>query len=291
MSENELFHFEIGDPPTRVSLHKHLVCSVSEQLSAMTSNGMLESQKGVAQLYDVEVDTFLRFAEWLYTDKYTVLGAVDTRGMSDVKDQVRAHQSVLPWEARVIAPSSEEEQSLPSLQLPSAASGQKVTGTFSVPPCCVEPFLSDEGSSDTRGNDIQSHCFVHAKLYVFADQRQIHALQDLASERLRESLRVIDDLAQRAILTVSLIDYAYGNTACSTLERNKLRLVIVESAVENIVDLMRSSVFVDTLEDGGRFVSDLVRMTTTKVVRQSEQNSALEDAAKHWQVFIANASY
>ncbi|KAI5194231.1 hypothetical protein E4T39_08726 [Aureobasidium subglaciale] len=310
VSERVVFHFDIGDSRRRFTIHKALLSCVSGPLSALTSNGMRESQEGVAHLEGVEVETFSRFAEWLYTEAYSAPSPDESEEESDDqgsrRDDVcgstaeRQHDVLVPREAsRCVSASIRDslrsslgsalEESKQGTLLPTTTS-ENSAGRFissNLGKICAE----QDRYFDGYGNALYLQCLCHAELYVFADQRQVYDLQTLVAERLRASLKHIKDYAKQAILVTSLIDYAYEYTASMNLEDNKLRRVVVEFAIEHLEDLMRTPVFMNTLGNGGQFVQDFVQMMAARTKQNREHIAALEDVANHWQVFIANASY
>ncbi|KAH0174254.1 hypothetical protein KCU67_g861, partial [Aureobasidium melanogenum] len=289
----DIFHFDIGEPPRRVSIYKSLLQRVSRPLSALVSNGMRESQEGCVRLDDVDSQTFSRFVEWLNTDTYSVPGAPDSKSVSDRGDEcqsdVTSQSALLPtWEVDGDVCPTSEEQMFPHRRVSSRQ--------LDLPGVAIRPIVRQidqtQGQSlDTYESNLHASCFAHAKLYVFADQRQISALQRLTAKRLQETLQTLNQSAEQALLITSLVDYAYENTAGMDMEDNTLRRVMVEIATEQLERLIPSPVFLELLEEGGQFVMDLVREMMARALRREQQNAALEDAANHWQVFIANAAY
>ncbi|KAI5213469.1 hypothetical protein E4T40_09702 [Aureobasidium subglaciale] len=289
----DIFHFDIGEPPRRVSIHKTLLQRVSRPLSALVFNGMRESQEECVRLDDVDSQTFSRFVEWLNTDTYSAPGAPDSKSVSDRGDEcqsdVTSQSALLPtWVVDGDVCPTSEEQMFPHRRVSSRQ--------FDLPGAAIRPIIrqidqTQSRSPDTNESILHASCFAHAKLYVFADQRQISALQRLTAKRLQETLQTLNQSAEQALLITSLVDYAYENTAGMNMEENPLRRVMVETAAEQLERLIPSPVFLELLEEGGQFVMDLVREMMARALRREQQNAALEDAANHWQVFIANAAY
>jgi hypothetical protein len=254
---------------------------------------MRESQEGCVRLDDVDSQTFSRFVEWLNTDTYSVPAAPDFKSVSDRGDEcqsdVTSQSALLPtWVVDGDVFPTSEEQMFPQRRVSPRQ--------FDLPGVAIRPILrqidqTQGRSPDTYESILQASCFAHAKLYVFADQRQISALQQLTAKRLQETLQTLNQSAEQALLITSLVDYAYENTAGMNIEDNPLRLVMVETAAEQLERLIPSPVFLELLEEGGQFVMDLVREMMARALRREQLNAALEDAANHWQVFIANAAY
>ena len=68
---SRLFRFYVGPCENLFTVHEALVAYHSQPLRALVRGGMLESSEGMVHLVDEDVDTFVRFAEYVYRADYT----------------------------------------------------------------------------------------------------------------------------------------------------------------------------------------------------------------------------
>ncbi|KIW11513.1 hypothetical protein PV08_10814 [Exophiala spinifera] len=66
------FRFAVGPDKKVFYVHSALVAKHSDTLAALITNGMRESEQGLAVFDDIDEDTFLHFLEFAYTGEYTV---------------------------------------------------------------------------------------------------------------------------------------------------------------------------------------------------------------------------
>src|ERR1700733_507674 len=66
------FRFLIGPDKKTFYIHTELVAQHSSTLGALVSGPMAEAKENCAILEDVDEGTFVRFAEYMYTNDYSV---------------------------------------------------------------------------------------------------------------------------------------------------------------------------------------------------------------------------
>ncbi|MCJ1473682.1 hypothetical protein MMC13_002333 [Lambiella insularis] len=277
------FKFVVDGNPYYI--HKDLVSLHSKPLNCMMNGSMEEAQKGYAILKEVDGGTFERFIEWAYKGFYTAatfgLHSSSSSPASPNKDDCGTDEIPEVFE---ISRSDEEsrEVDLDTGDLPSPE-GRKITkkraayklnNGIKTERDLREVFLQREYTFRKEKIDIPSpranrgadenytEVFLsHARLYVFAETYDIQDLKILALENLHNTLAVYTLYRQRTGDIVTLLRYAYANTAGYKRDRNDLRTLLRHYVGYEMGLLMGDEEFKELMiEDGGALLSDFFRM-------------------------------
>ena len=181
----------------------------------MIHGSMMEAHQGKATLEDVDLDTFLRFVQWLYHGYYDVGGPLQLRQPNDVRslnDATYSNTSPMLVHSHMFRTddSAAVERSI-------FDNDSKLEKNISRAQYRVRK--AKKNSSQPRPNNHHeedySEVFLgHARLYVFADKYDIEDLKVLAREELHATLAVVFTMyRQRTSDIVALLRYVYANTA------------------------------------------------------------------------------
>lgn len=268
------------------------------------SNGMHESVVGAAQIQDVDESTFERFAQYVYTRSYSAANPTCSDRGEQKRESVNASAVVCPsqennlgqvdsGETLVLLSDGELPTHPPKMRKKMKKMAQKKSlevaalQTLSIDAVadpveleldqmtCIGGIYSrrEQDLDQGPGFSYLEHFLSHARLYVFADQRQIDGLATLTASRLEESLQQFHYYDERAEDIVCLVDYIYENTPSLQHGDEKLRAIAVTHVANHVEDLKSSPVFGDLLERGGQFSKDLFSGLAARVVRLQHNTS------------------
>ncbi|KAK0369162.1 hypothetical protein CLIM01_13479 [Colletotrichum limetticola] len=241
---SDFFKFVVGIENQVFYLHSALVALQSEALDVLVNGGMREAQERCVQWASIDVPTFIRFGQFIYTEDYEA-PPHKSRNNSDLSAEL--------------------------IQTTRVTKGKK--GIRSIVPYAPPPtngLLWDEFRSlypdasvtivrQNEANDDYTDVFLgHAQVYVFAECYGVEGLQTLSLGKLR---RVLESFAlfKTGIKDVlRLIRYCYDNTAGGTNEDRLRRLVTMYTAC-NVETLWEDEEFADLVETNGEFAKGLVR--------------------------------
>lgn len=106
----------------------------------------------------------------------------------------------------------------------------------------------------------------HSRLYVFADKYGIQPLQQLALQKLHQTLVRFELYPERVEDVVELVHFAYSDDYTFSGGNDELRALVAVYMASTIDKLNQSEHFLTLLEEGGVFVRDfwlLVRNTVS----------------------------
>jgi len=245
-----------------------MVSAVSEPLFALMNNGMLESKRGSAWLEDVDEGTFARFSEWVYAKNYSAAPPRKVEGASGLELNQESSKGKREKQPAALRTYPEDVPMLAGLFEEFSLAEQG----FCEANIKIEP-ASDPDIDQGPNHEYLEHFLSHARLYVFADQRQIAPLKELTASRLKTALVGFRYYNQRAEDVAHLIEYVYENTTSLKSSDDVLRRTLVEHAALQFENLTSTPVFTKLLEEGGQFVKDLCWKTAERLGKSPYSSS------------------
>lgn len=128
--------------------------------------------------------------------------------------------------------------------------------------------------------DFKEVLLTHAKIYALANYKLVHALQNLALERLLFTLAHLDPIPGDSHLSLNLVElarYGYSNTTRLSNSAEPLRDLISQFAALNFEALQNEPLAIEFIGQGGDFVVDvagkLCRRLSKRQVVQSRATS------------------
>ncbi|KAJ0272109.1 hypothetical protein COL940_010628 [Colletotrichum noveboracense] len=221
---SDTVNFFVGAERRSFHLHGTLVARQSKALRELLYGRMKEAQERCVQWVDVDVATFVRFGEFIYTGDYHT-APYTSRNVSDpvVSDIISA------------APAAEIARS------PSFTRSGKVSSWNPKPSPYQRPatgslwsefsrLYADFSPADVRENgpiDDYTDVFLgHAQVYVFADCYGIATLRALSLGKLRKTLEIFALYQAGVQDVIRLIRYCYQNAADKVNEEDELRTLV-----------------------------------------------------------------
>ena len=276
-------------------MHRDLVAQASKPLDRMMSIGMLERTQGYAELKGVTKATFGLFVEWLSKGYYTTqkpqidvyassitlrawLSALQkvatrskTRTTNSHDDPLTHH--VQPQVSNGIFVPKSDIRKLPSKPCPMSRASKFTSSRVTKPKKTLklrEQFASKSSlsrpsvmaqpkpTSNEHNNAAYAEVFLsHARLYVFADEKDVPALKALTLDELRATLSVFTLHDNRIQDIIALFAYAYENTHWAS---DKLRALLGEYMAMEAKKLTTNEAFKAlVMEDGGPMFDDLMQ--------------------------------
>jgi hypothetical protein len=257
------FRFLIGPEKKAFYVHTELVTQHSSALGAMVSGQMAEAKESCATLEDVDEGTFVRFAEYMYTNDYSVPDPVTVQmasteeyeGSFGKKNKNKAtkgnpwHTEEVPEEPTEEPPSEDPQHECKKDQLWSEFT-EKAHVRHREP---WEPRQNKESCED------YTQVFLcHASLYVFSDRYCIEPLQELARQKLRLTLSRFTLFDERVSDIVELVQYTYANTMEHEEGIDKLRNLVTDYVICQIEAIAKNKNFITLLQEPGALAKDLV---------------------------------
>ncbi len=220
---------------------------------------MSEAQNGSAELGDVDEGTFLRFSQWAYEALYVTAD----------------HSPVDTWESEA-TPFENYPEAVPVTTPPrKKLKGKQKSSNYSknVPETprlatsfaqhsLKEAFIllkyvvpgSVDNSAPLKANRGQAENFTevflcHARLYVFAEKYDIQPLKALAINQLNGTLALFTLYNKCIGDIVSLVRYAYLNTANLDDGAEQLRVMLMQYIGTEMEILIKADEFTKLLEE------------------------------------------
>ncbi|KAJ0119653.1 hypothetical protein J7T55_013856 [Diaporthe amygdali] len=274
--ESDIIKFVIGPNDKEFNIHSVTISSLSKPLGVLINGNMREATERCVKWPDVDEKTFVRFAQWAYTETY----------VTEEPDILLDH-SVIGATASSTAtealPQSNTSAELPLYSLLRINSGQPnkkygcfnyICGCSALADCAtcaaltkssifskrdelIDTFLDQSGSSyptsspafsarpNTESCENYTGVFLcHAKLYVLGDKYDIPALKQLSLHRLHATLKEFTLYPNRMSDIATLTKYVFQNTVPEDEIRDMITLYyacIVEDAskqdgLESLID-------------------------------------------------------
>ena len=239
-------------------LHSAAVAHASAPLNVMMNIGMKESRERTAQIKDIDVDTFGRFCEFLYTGDY----AGEPPG-------VREESSVQFGEVDFSGDNPETERKRDTV--PTGQSGMTLWSNFwSQKYEYAVPRRPPPDRANISPDEDYTPVFLsHARLYVLGDTYLVRLLCDLALHKLHHCLTEYELARGRPGDIVNLIRYAYANTR--GLGTEPLRTLVAQYAAKEVGDLSGTPEFDALMKEEGDHSKDILSLVVQKLKRQTSQ--------------------
>ena len=260
-------------------IHAALVAEQSAALQSLVNGAVKEAQAGRAEWEDVAVETFIAFAEYVYTGNYTLTcdnkEAETSQGVSTGDQKIPAPAEELVWGP------NESIIDVNEGPFEGFASGfgmkkdKKPKKGRAVRPGHRSPFhdlvyphspilLHSTNTpkplpSTPVVEDYASIFLMHARVYVFAEKWVIEPLKVIAFNKLHEALRNYTRYEARSSDIVELVKYTYDNTP-SLNQRDPLRELVIQYIAYEGREIARSKECMDLIGQKGDFAKDLMGM-------------------------------
>lgn len=257
-------------------VHRDIITLHSKPLERLINGEMRESQQGQATLDGVDAATFGRFLEWFYQGHYTPpelskdpdTSATESPRCAGSSDDSKTNVAVQNYQDRLrnfLNRANDPPTASPLLEIQEDFTVRKYT----------ELGRSDPLPAPRPNHKQASYATIflcHARLYVFADERDVQRLKKLALENLHAALLVADHRKERLLDVVILLRYVYTHTAVSTEQQPEaLRLLMHHYITFALDELLKSKHFrILMIEDGGPLLEDFMT-----VVRKRQQKMTI----------------
>ena len=242
---------------------------------------MRESKHGIAVLEGVDAATFGFFIEWLYKGYYTPpelsrAPVAQTPASSPLPESLNEAQDDIVVadgvdHLQIVEHNAGNDQSTVTAQL-------ELREDFTVPQY-REPDWVDLPLAPRRNRKQESYAQVflaHARIYVFADERDVQRLKLLALEHLHSVLYIADLRKKRVLDVVMLLRYVYAHTAVSTDQQPEpMRLLLTDymaHAMHGLVDNKHFQALI--IEIGGTLLEDFMKAVKKKIPAPPTTTSA-----------------
>ncbi|KAI9677324.1 MAG: hypothetical protein M1829_002667 [Trizodia sp. TS-e1964] len=255
MINSKIFHFYIGPERAHYKVHTARVAFASPVLRKHISGGMRETFEGRSFLKEVEAETFEKFVEWIYHSTFIPKnpGEAKAAGLVMAFDyQLELGDREIPGfnNSKKIALKREPEFRLKPSRLKLAWS-RFLGRSFQTPPGWENISTPSFESATYEANDN----LLHAKLFVFGDIYQIKALQVTAIRKIHRNLATFTPETGDL---VDLVRYIYSDIDSPT-SMELLQDVMTEYLSCQWGRFAKSDVFLELLEEGGPFVSEVIK--------------------------------
>jgi hypothetical protein len=254
---------------------------------------MCEAKDGTATIHDVEVDSFTRFAEYIYGADYNAVQpilasekpekapydyafaeppmeepvpAVEEPDMEEPAAEAPAVEDdwlFSGWSSRKGAGKAISKPTLPSLADYSVVS--PVTEAFPVVLRAISPSTNPIEDCDTLW-DFTEVFLCHARVYSMADRFQVPRLKELAISKIHMLLRQIVDYDHCYLSDlVSLLDYVYSHTMHLESTREPLRDLLAHYVAWDFRIRMEDEDFKAFLAENGAFAQDVCEKVSMRL--------------------------
>jgi hypothetical protein len=231
----------------------------------------LEREKAIAELDDVDEDTFILLCQFAYMGDYIVPEpSIDTPGKSDgSSSSSKRKASALNDIREESTATSYASRSKKRAKKPVARRAKKPTGTtqndFRVSKYCdTLPSASLIAACEVQPNSsaIQNYTQVfltHAKLYVLADKYLVENLRALCLHKLHKTLVEFTLYQKRVNDVLALVEYVFSDKTQATSEE-PLRALVLEYIVLQIHNIGGLDQFASLLGQNGAFAREFWRL-------------------------------
>lgn len=291
--QSDLFTFLIGEEKSRFVVHSKAISDTSPVFDCLVNGGLKECHDRVAEIEDVDPETFTRFLEYAYRRDYTVpsssytpatpingsnepsvLGAssqrvnCDSFGLENFGPTNREgsgwNSNSAPSDFGAMAymlsaspvPSSKKTKKLDRLQKTAFNNRQ-----YFQPGQDASGLLrarSEPYPNASPAQDFAPIFLAHARLYTLADMRMVYPLRDLALHKLHKTLVSFKLYPERLGDVVELARYAYENGEDRTEDGriDALRELVVNYVAREMKVLGKHAEFRTLMDGGGEFAGD-----------------------------------
>jgi hypothetical protein len=250
------FTFLVGEEKIPHMIHTAVLEKLSAPLHALVSNGsMKESQTGIATLDDVDLETFIGFCEFAYTDTYQT----PTR-----KNDAESTRTGVAKPNRISKRPRVHNEKLKKLRLECNQSyhGYRLSSKDFVDyhfASVWDSFESRTYSGGVAKSTLSPYLMFHAKLCVFSTKYVIEPLREKCLEKLHADLQDHNLTSETSYLILDLLEYVYANTGRTEPTGNSsLRDLIIHYVACKLNILSNHGDFFTILESNAQIGLDLV---------------------------------
>ncbi|KAK6827517.1 hypothetical protein PG987_010858 [Apiospora arundinis] len=230
--------FVLGQAKTEFTIHADALTPISKALRVLIDGDMKEAKEACVTWDDVDSETFIRFAQWVYTNDYA------------------------PPDPDILLDSSNFSfQPAPS----NNSSGQPKENNYSIQDISDLWRIPDHAFQprpNTEGCEEYSKIFLcYANLYILADKYDITELSKLSMHKLYTTLVTFKLYHSCMSDILSLVELVYENTR----DDDELRSMIVHYCACTVERLASCEEFQKTLQGYPEFSSALVAKMTERL--------------------------
>ena len=204
-----LIEFLVGDEKESFFLHRKVVASLSPALRALVTGNMKEAQERQVVWPDVQVETFVLFAQFAYTKDFTILQFRELETQSESEENRAKKRS--------------HDQMTSGITLPATEASKIDTSLSAI-------FMG------------------HARLYSLAEKYGVVSLKRETLSELDNALSLYSDHDEWVADVVELIQYAFSDDNTPAEGEDSLRKCILECSVRKIRALWQEELFTTMLE-------------------------------------------
>lgn len=246
----------------------------SAPLVALMNGLMREASEGVAELEDIDEQTFVRFCEYAYTGDYTPTQRHHIPAAS-THDQAETSLSTEHFFGTPKKKKGKGTALFSSFEIADNSCDQ--CGRGAIPKQILwdnfkrRDYLVVSPKSQPSEKLEECDTFLcHARVYVFADKYDIANLRILALDKLHQLLCGFKVAESQMGAIVDLIRYSYSNDNTKDNEaghtRDSLRSMVAEFAVCHFEIIVKDNSFLELMGEGGYFPQDLTVLLRKRIV-------------------------
>jgi hypothetical protein len=253
---------------------------------------MREAQDGTATIHDIDIDSFTRFAEYIYGGDYNMVQPIVKSEQREDPQFIHAYEEPAHEEPAHEEPAYEEpaveeppmedlDWALPTktrkkgarmatpkqtlLSLADYSFRKPLTEVFPVVPTGTFASTESAGDDDTPG-DFTEVLLCHARVYSMADQFQVSKLKELAIYKIYMLLRQINDSDDCHVSNlVSILDFVYGHTMDLESTEEPLRDLLAHYVAWDFRGRMEEEDFKAYLAKNGAFTLDVCEKVSMRL--------------------------
>ena len=220
--QSDMFTFLVGEEKSSFVVHSKAIAGTSPVFDRLVNGGLKESQDRVAEIEDIDPETFTRFLEYAYRRDYTVpsspytpvnpspgsnglnvfgvsqrvtcdsfglenLGSSNREGSSWNSNSAPSDFGAMAYMASASpVPSNKKTRKLERLQRAAFNNRQYIQPGQDASSLLRAGFEPYPNSSPAQ--DFTPVFLAHARLYTLADIRMVYPLRDLALQKLHRTL-------------------------------------------------------------------------------------------------------
>jgi hypothetical protein len=288
---SRLFKFIVGETsdgaPTTFSIHEEAIARLSKPLESLVKSNLIESRAGCVVWKDVSKEMFERLVQVAYTGDYSVPSTIPWNSITNLKVGNSSEPKEIELEDEKLADKFDSGGELQRSSIPNGKAiklkkahmqpksrpyaqrkGEEFTGLQ--PPPFLGPFIDHTCEPVKVFEPDRSYChvfLVHASLFVFGDLWLIDPLKTLALHKLNKTLCIFKLDDKNITDIISLIRFAYTDEGKGLEEGiGRLRTIICQYTVANVVIISSHTLFMDLLAEGGQFVKDFFQFAVQRMV-------------------------
>lgn len=249
------FTFLVGEEKIPHMIHTAVLEKLSAPLHALVSNGsMKESQTGIATLDDVDVETFIGFCEFAYTDTYQT---------PIRKNDAESTRTDVAKPSRISKRCRRQNGELEKLRKQCNASYYDSVFSATDFDCYHFESLWDSFESRTFSgrvakSTLSPNPMFHAKLCDFSTKYLIEPLREKCLKSFHSDLLDHNLTSETSYLILDLLEYVYANTGrTEPTRKSSLRDLVIHYVACQLPILSQHRDFSKILESNAEIGLDL----------------------------------